>query len=317
MAWFAKRFRWQFGLRSLFILLSVVGCGLAWYVNGVENQRLAIAAIEKAGGRVRYSSTRNCFCLHDRLVPEPPTPWYIRVRDSMPKYLVDSVNRIVLNSCLPPPTDLRRISRLQTVTEVSIHGVDLDAESLRLLTNSPDLNSLSIWDCRIEASGLQDLLSHKKLHTLSVSGVRLDDRTMRVIGAMKSLEYLQLDWSEFSEQGFAELAKLPQLFHLDLTGTNVTAKMLAMIEKTVSLDNVVLDNTSVSDADVEYLARLKVDESRLQETRITIRGFLSLQILRCRERIERADSDESRQDALWELEDLIVVDALQRQSATH
>ena len=44
----------RLSLRMLMVLVLLIGCGLGWVVHRARVQRDAVAAIEKAGGSVRY-----------------------------------------------------------------------------------------------------------------------------------------------------------------------------------------------------------------------------------------------------------------------
>ena len=47
--------RWlRLSVRGLMILVLILGGGLGWIVHRAKTQRVAVAAIEKAGGWVRY-----------------------------------------------------------------------------------------------------------------------------------------------------------------------------------------------------------------------------------------------------------------------
>jgi hypothetical protein len=44
----------RFSVRGLIVFVIVVGAGLGWFVRQAHVQRDAVAAIEEAGGSVRY-----------------------------------------------------------------------------------------------------------------------------------------------------------------------------------------------------------------------------------------------------------------------
>jgi hypothetical protein len=53
------RRRWfRYSLRTLLLAVTLVAVALAYWVNGAERQRRAVAAIEAAGGTVRYDYER-------------------------------------------------------------------------------------------------------------------------------------------------------------------------------------------------------------------------------------------------------------------
>src|SRR5260221_9611934 len=50
----ARRERFGLSLRMLMLLVLLIGGGMGWYAYKVRIQRLAVAAIEAAGGKVYY-----------------------------------------------------------------------------------------------------------------------------------------------------------------------------------------------------------------------------------------------------------------------
>jgi len=252
LGWFivALVFRWrfQFSIRSLFLLTVAVAIPCSWLaveMKAARGQKDAVAALAK-----------------DARWGDWTTYDY---------------------QCSPPGSEPRGSVWLQTllgtdffndVIEVSI---ETDAK-IDLLPAFPRLQSLILDHSQITDAGLGYCPGLHRLRTLSLRGTRITDEGMMSIVDSVQLEALWLDDTQITDAGLARLAALTQLESLWLYGTQITDKGLAYLARMTKLEELVIDDTQVSDAGLEYLTGLShLRLLHLNGTKATDAGVKKLQ----------------------------------------
>ena len=198
----------RFTLRTLFIVLTISAMWLGYHTNDARRQRIAVEAIEAAGGRVRYDYQRT---------------------------LANAKNG---EAELPGPSWLRSVlgdDFFRHVVKVDWNGKKaFGAEELRHLRSLPRLDTLNLNFSGVNDSDLAEiskLPQLKKLHLEKCSGVT--DAGLAHVSRLADLEYLSLLATECSDSGIEEnIPKLTKLQYIDLAGvpiTNDTATLLCQL----------------------------------------------------------------------------------------
>ena len=169
----------RFTLRTLFVLLTISAVWLGYFTNHSRRQKIAVEAIETAGGRVRYDYQRT----------------HANSRNG--------------EAVLPGPSWLHKVlgdDFFRRVVEVDWNGKKtFRAEELRPLRDLPRLDTLNLNFSGIGDSCLAEIaeLRHlKKLHLEECSGVT--DAGLAHLSRLTSLEYLSLLATKCSDSGIED-----------------------------------------------------------------------------------------------------------------
>jgi internalin A len=244
------------------VFMLILGCGLGWVVHHARVQRDAVAAIERAGGRVMYEwQFKNS-------IPNPAgKPW-------APKWLVDLVgvdyfgNAVYVISCTRKTSDaildpVGRLSRLERL----------------------DLSDSAVTD-----AGLVHLEGLSRLRTLELGGTDISDAGIAHLKGLTNLRELFLQPSRVGDAGLAHLENLTGLRELFLGGTLVTDTGLPHLRSLTGLQALTLWGTRVSDVGLvhlEGLSSLEVLTVGGDRTQITEAGVKRLQRALPKVEIER------------------------------
>ncbi len=239
----------RLSVRSLLVLVLVAGAWLGWLVRDARVQREAVAAIERAGGKVMYD-----WQWTDGRYDSNGKPW-------PPKWLVDRLG----------------VDYFHHVSRVTFPGQASDAEMARLgdLTR---VDTLVLDPSSVSDHGLAELdrLTGLRWLTISTSVGSTDTRIMP-LKVLTRLKGLNLDHSDVTDDGLKHLAHLTGLELLGLAGTEITDAGLANLGGLTGLRHLFLDGTQVSD---EGLARLKplpnLVQVQIKGTNVTDAGVAEL-----------------------------------------
>jgi internalin A len=159
-------------LRSLLVVVLVIGAWLGWIVHCARVQRDAVAAIRKLEGTVRYDWERK----DGRNVPNGK-PWW-------PKWLVDQIGidyfghvtqvRLVAVHELSD-AELTQIARLSGLEELDLHRSPVTDATLGRLDGLTDLQSLIVFHTAISDAGVRRLKRLGRLRNLSIENTKVTD----------------------------------------------------------------------------------------------------------------------------------------------
>jgi internalin A len=159
-------------LRSLLVVVIVIGAWLGWIVHSARIQRDAVAAIRKLEGTVRYDWERK----DGRNLPNGK-PWW-------PKWLVDQIGidyfghvtqvRLVAVRDLSD-SELTHIAQLSGLEELDLHRSPVTDATLARLDGLTELQSLIVFHTGISDAGLQRLKRLGRLRNLSIENTKVTD----------------------------------------------------------------------------------------------------------------------------------------------
>jgi Leucine-rich repeat (LRR) protein len=241
------RRRWlQFSLRSLLVLLAVLGVGFGWFaytINRARERREAQTAICKLGGWIDYESapaglTGKAMAWLESLAGEE---LFLKVTE------IDFIQAPVTDADL---AHLRRVTEVQTLWLASPTITDAGLEHLRPLSQ---LKNLSIGFTDITDAGLEHLRGLTRLEALSVRHTAITDVGLEHLRGLAELRYLELNHTQIADSGLIHLQRLGRLEVLELSDTKVTDAGLRHLRGLMELQSLWLDNTQVTDAGVAEL----------------------------------------------------------------
>ncbi len=188
--------RWyQFSLRSLLTMVTLICLALGLVVVPAEKQRAAIRAVEKSGGVVVYNDAR------------PGQWWFVAtLRKYLARDYFDNVKLVSLNVYQLEDADLSDLRAFARLQELSLRYTDVTDAGLRQLQWQPQLKSLGLSGTKVSNAGL----AHVK--------------------QLAQLEGLHLDDTQISDAGLVHLLGLTQLRTLDLRYTKVTPAGVALLQ---------------------------------------------------------------------------------------
>jgi hypothetical protein len=220
LLWFAAsllfRCRFQFSLRSLFVLVLVVAVPCSWLASEIQRakrQKEAVAELEKLGGMLEYDYRRDASG-HWEYGATLSGPAWLRVSLGDDLFTDTTVANLYpkggLGDGLPSKLDAW-FSRFPTVT-------DLDLVHLKAL---PRMRELYLSP-KITDAGLENLAELVDLRLLTLSEARVTDAGLARLKGLHQLQSLFLYGTPITDAGLEHLRGLTRLEHLSLDHTRVT-----------------------------------------------------------------------------------------------
>jgi hypothetical protein len=241
----------RLSLRSLMVLVLILGGGFGWVVHRADVQRDAVAAIERAGGIVRYEFFR----LSSK-----------NYRLETPKWLssllgVDYV-ATVKGVYLPPPT--RRRQRGKALSESSVNADEVMAHVGRLAC----LEVVHLEGRPITDAGLAHLRGHEWLRTIIIRQTKVTGAGVASLSGLPGLLFLDLAGVPLVDADLARLAVLlksrravrpgiPDFLDLNLAQTQITdagLMHLAGLRPQILLN---VEGTAVTEAGVASFLKMQ------------------------------------------------------------
>jgi Leucine-rich repeat (LRR) protein len=266
-----RKRRWfQYSIRSLLLLTTVLAVWLAVQVNRAHRQKLAVSTIMHAGGKIAYD--------HEMLTrehpqpTEPPGPLWLR-RILGDEYFL----RPAAVECTDVDSEIvEQLGNCPTLRYVTLSGGTIVDEDLSHIARLADLEQLRLEDVAITDAGLKHLFSLKKLKTLALNHTN-------VTGAgLEQLKWMELDWfhlngSPVTDAGLSQIANLKRVGALDLSDTQVTSAGLEHLIRLNGLRGLWLNNTQADDEGLKQLGALRqLQTLHLEGTQITDAGLSHL-----------------------------------------
>jgi hypothetical protein len=248
-----KRRWFQYRLRTLLLLMTVVAVWMGFWADRARRQEQAVNKVQELGGHLafafQFDSQGNW-----KKNPKPKAPAW--VRNAIGEHYFLSVTILNFDE-----------------------GSDPTDEDLTVLRDLPDLRELTLMNGRrITDQGLMNISELKQLRVLALNGTGITGSGLRHIRSCRELEGLTLDDTPLTDQGLAHLEQLPKLEWLHLSNTKVTDKGLTHLTHLESLEDLQIRNTNVTDEGLEYLAKLtRLKCVLLGGTRVTSEGCARLQ----------------------------------------
>jgi len=214
-----SRWRFQFSLRSLVVLVVAVAVPLGWFgvrLREAERQRRAVEAIRKAGGTVWYDYHNTLYGVIEPRA-EPPTPAWLR--NLLGEDFFADVVHVGYSRPRPSPS---------VFTEANTDVGDVDLAHVK---------------------GLE------RLKYLNLSGTRVTDGGLQHLSGLTRLEVLRLSCTPITDDGLEDLKRLTELTHLHLTCTQITDAGLEHLTGLTKLKYLFLDGTPVTDKSIEELEK--------------------------------------------------------------
>jgi internalin A len=201
------RCRWyQFTPRTLLIAVAVLS--VPWFGLKVRDarQEATIVAIEELGGKVVYDYDFS-------------RPWYLGLLGDDAFRRVHAVD---LSETKATDADVRRLSGLAELAELSLSFTNVTDAGLEPLAHLTNLHSLSLVHTQITDQGLKHLGKLSQLESLDLDDTQITDAGVRELTGLVRLTYLNINGDQITDYCFPYLKRLPQLKDVKLFSGHVT-----------------------------------------------------------------------------------------------
>jgi hypothetical protein len=241
--------RLKLSVRSLMLVVAIVGGGVGWIGHRVRTQRHIADAVVRCGGHVAYHD----FCSWSRHPSRkiPPSSLFWRLYGEW----FEGVTFVGLDRNMKVDRGVR-LAALSTFTGLSALGaedVELTEAELVAISNRGRLSYIDLEGTGIDDAGLAHLAGLGQLRWLSLRGARITDAGLAHLTGLSRLTVLDLSDTRVTDAGVVHLVKLPALRGLLLHSTAVSIKGLRALGQLPNLRNLVIPSTSVSDEEIAAL----------------------------------------------------------------
>ncbi len=261
--------------RVLLSLVLLLGIGLCWVVISGGTQRVAVAAITRAGGKVGYNweVTRVHAPDGDFSIPNPNgRPWWNPALVALlgPDCFGDVVSVDLQRNDKYLQDRLER-QRNEPSGDLIARQRDADA-ALAAAGTLPHLYRLSIAFAPVTNDGMDHLRELAGLESLKLG--HLDGTTIegfKNIEGLTRLRELELESLPLTDAALALLRRLTELRTLELEQVKLTDAGMAHLEGLVKLRNLTLDSVPVTSTalghlrHMTHLSTLKIRKTGVQD----------------------------------------------------
>ena len=276
----------RFSVRGLIVSVLIIGGSLGWMAHAARIQREAVAAVERAGGTIRYNWEWKNGKLKSKGKPNEPG------------FLVDFVGadffgHVTDVKLSPNATDaiLVHVGRLSRLKALDISGpwlnrsnprpnrsqLQVSDKGVENLNGLSELESLDLGNTEVSDDGLKHLKGLPKLKSLSLGNSQVTDSGLVHLAGLTKLVMLDLSCTQVRGNGLKHLKNLPRLSVINFQGSQVTDAGLADVSELTKLSYVDLAVTSVGDAGLMHLKGLaNLSTLRLDRTQISAAGLASV-----------------------------------------
>jgi Leucine Rich Repeat (LRR) protein len=247
------RFRLQFRMKSLLLILTGLGVFLGQQVNKARWQREAVEGVERLGGRALYDDQVS----GEIVLKRSAGVWRTvgpRVDPTRPQcFATGWLERLI------------GADFFADVVYVDLSATAVSDQDLARLRGLPRLRFLSLANTRVTDAGLQSLAELTRLERLDLSGTQASDACLPDLGKLTNLIDLRLGST------MSTLGRLDQATHV----TDAGLRRLCTLKRLRLLD---LSGTQIGDGGIVHLHALRaLKYVDLRDTRTTATGRLALQ----------------------------------------
>jgi hypothetical protein len=271
------RRRWMsFSLRTLLLAVMLASILFGWLASKVRQarrQRVAVAAIEKIGGVVKYDYEikPDGGAIYNATLPGPP--W---LREWMGRDFVANVASVKISQWKIPAkisigfesmwhfvgidngqalTDVRMANfrEFPELKVLELQGVQFRGHAEGHLQGLAKLEQLSLQDSGITDAQLANLRGMRQLKELNLQRTRISDAGLLHLHSLTRLETLKLDHTRVRGEGLTHLASLERLQNLSLSGCPISDSGLAYLPAMQNLKKLDLDGVQITNTGLVHL----------------------------------------------------------------
>ena len=176
-----KRRWYQYSLRTLFVVMTLVAVLVTWLrVIPVQRQQAAVRTVQRLGGHWWYDE------------PSQDESWIIRkLRDYLPRDYIDDVIGIGFEGCKATDADLESIQGAVHLKSLWIGNNPITDAGLEYLAGLTEMESLNLDRTQVTDAGLTHLRGLRRLQGLYLFGTKVTHAAVVVL--QKSLPDCEID----------------------------------------------------------------------------------------------------------------------------
>jgi len=222
-----RRRRFQFGLRSLLLLVTAIGLGLgwaSWKLNEIRQHQRVVEEVRRLGATVSFE--------HQLNNPNPVAPGPRWLKRILGEDFLAEVTQIQLNDERVNDDTLALIATLPNEGSSLIATSDgITDEGLEHLAKGTGLDALEIHSANVTIAGYENLKKLKKLESLIVRDERIDDSWLPVLADLTQVRYLTLTQTRVTDAGLTHLKRASWLRLIDLRQSKVTKEGVDQLKR--------------------------------------------------------------------------------------
>jgi hypothetical protein len=264
------RWRFQFSIRSLLVLVIAVAIPCSWLAAKMQQagrQRQAIALVQSLGGVVH----------EERYVPD----LLQTLHGLLPDVFFAEIHFVEFDSKSNAVSDAHLDELVKLLPHIDIlllSSTNVTNAGMETLNGLNELNYLSLSNTKVTDVGLERLSGLKQLHMLFVDNTEITDAGLERLKGHK-LRMLRLSGTQVTDIGLGHLQG-QKLTSLALCDTKITDAGLNLLKGQDELQSLLLNGTRITDAGLENLKGLKsLRKLQLSRTTVTDKGMKHLESL--------------------------------------
>jgi hypothetical protein len=199
--WLRRCFR--FRLRTVSLLILVIGAGLGWLALNDRAERDAAEAITSARGSVRFGEQR----FETPLRGATQTSWWDWLPAGLRARLFRHAVVAVTGAGTSADAQLVHIRRLTRLEALVCQGAGLTDAGLRDLSELWEMKDLALNSPHITDRGLVHLAGLRELESLDITGARVTDAGLIHLKGLTNLKRLTLTHTKVTQSGVDELKR--------------------------------------------------------------------------------------------------------------
>lgn len=294
-----KSRRVQFGLTTLFVVVTLISIPLAIRTSRDRAYRARLAAVALLCGEL----ANTCEIKLDAMNPRMPGST-LRLGQQKPTLEPDDIvldvkiggyvgpalldehvaaigafstlRHLSIRGCSITTAQFAEIGKLRSLESLGLARVDVGGEGVYKPGRPRSLRALRLYETEVIDASLARLAPLSKLKTLDLSNTTITDSGLRHLAALRSLQGLDLSGTGISDDGVRHLNALPSLRWLNLRETKISDASLAALYLP-RLESLYLDGDQIGDDGLAQLARMShLYCLTVSETRVTDKGLKML-----------------------------------------
>ncbi len=276
------------------VLVVLIGGVAGWMANKIRTQRRAIAAVQAAGGRIRFDFQGEKVGMSGNRTlyrTEPTAPKW--VRRWLGDELFQSVKRVY--SLKPTsPDQLADVARFDGLEYLSLSDATKIGDGLRHLRGLSQLHRLWITPSGVtdvvltevaQIPSIRELILKKELLSAPTVNAPATDQGFIRLANLMNVETLEIkDCPNLTDSGASRMVEgMPRLRSLFLEGgpVSTTATLPTLARAHPDLQSLGLDRSGVTDDDLKALEGMaRLQHLQFQRTSIGDAGMVHLQPLK-------------------------------------
>jgi hypothetical protein len=246
------RWRFQFGIRALLVLVLAVALPCSWLavaMKQAKQQAIEVEALCNVGAAVREDYVP----IDPATIFDPNDPFTTDEELALRHSIRGRIRWVLLP--VVAPAFFSNVLEVEGVAWVP-DGRKLGDEDLAYLREFPRLEILNLSKSLVTDAGMRELRGLRHLRGLYLSSTKITDAGLEPLSGLVELETLDLSKTRIDDAGLAHLAGLARLKLLLLNWTDVSDAGMKCLSGLSRLESLSLIATQVGNAGLQELAGL-------------------------------------------------------------